>query len=354
VVGLFFEKKSLDKRQSAFRPAICQGQPLITKGREILGGAFNLLQLKSKHISMSTFISIFIVILIVVLLMMTIKVVPQQSAFVAERLGRFYGVLEPGINFVIPFFDRIAYKHSLKEQAFDIPEQICITRDNVQVRVDGVVFLQVIDAKKASYGINNFSFAVIQLAQTTMRSEFGKIELDRTFEERMTMNQAVVQAIDEAAITWGVKVLRYEIKNITPPQSVLHAMEKQMQAERERRAMILQSEGEKQSAINLAEGHKQKVVLESEALRLRQINEAEGQAEAIRAVAGATAESIRVVAESIQAQGGTEAVNLKVAEQMIEQFGKLAKETNTMILPANFADMGSMIASAMSIVKQQK
>ncbi|AYQ33186.1 SPFH domain-containing protein [Runella sp. SP2] len=295
-----------------------------------------------------------IAVLAFLLVWMTIKVVPQQTAFVVERLGKFYGVLQPGINWVVPFFDRIAYKHSLKEKAIDIPEQICITRDNVQVRVDGVLFLQVVDPQRASYGINDYVFAVTQLAQTTMRSEMGKIDLDKTFEERTTVNHAVVQAIDEAAIGWGVKMLRYEIKNITPPQSVLHAMEKQMQAERERRALILQSDGEKMAAINQAEGQKQKVVLESEALKLRQINESEGQAAAIKAVADATADSIRVIAASLQEKGGMDAVQLKVAEQMVQQFGHLAKSTNTMILPANFGDMSSMIATAMSIVKQQE
>lgn len=297
---------------------------------------------------------IVILVLALLLVWMTVKVVPQQTAFVVERLGKFYGVLQPGINWVIPFFDRIAYKHSLKEKAIDIPEQICITRDNVQVRVDGVLFLQVVDAQRASYGIGDYIFGVTQLAQTTMRSEMGKIDLDKTFEERTTVNQAVVHAIDEAAIGWGVKMLRYEIKNITPPQSVLHAMEKQMQAERERRALILQSDGEKMAAVNVAEGQKQKVVLESEALKTRQINEAEGQAEAIKSVAEATAEGIRLVAAAIQEKGGMDAVQLKVAEQLVQQFGNLAKSTNTMILPANFGDMSSMIATAMSVVKHQK
>ncbi len=292
--------------------------------------------------------------LVVIGILMTVKVVPQQTALIVERLGKFYGVLQPGISFVVPFIDRIAYKHSLKEKAIDIPEQICITRDNVQVRVDGVLFLQVFDAQRASYGISDYIFAVTQLAQTTMRSEVGKIDLDKAFEERMTMNRAVVQAIDEASEVWGVKMLRYEIKNITPPQSVLHAMEKQMQAERERRAVILQSDGEKQAAVNMAEGQKQKVVLESEGIKTRQINEAEGQASAITAIATATAESIKVIAAAIQEKGGMEAVQLKVAEQMVQQFGHLAKNTNTMILPANFGDMSSMIATAMSIVKQQK
>jgi len=297
---------------------------------------------------------IVLLVLVVLTVLMTVKVIPQQTAYIMERLGKFYAVLQLGINFIIPFFDRIAYKYTLKETALDIPEQICITRDNVQVRMDGVIFIQVIDPKKAAYGIADYSFAVIQLAQTTMRSEIGKLDLDKTFEERMTINRAVVESIDEAAIGWGVKVLRYEIKNITPPSSVLNAMEKQMQAERERRAVILQSDGEKQAAINVAEGQKQKAVLESEGLRLRQINEAEGEASAIKSVAEATADSIRVIAEAIQLQGGAEAVQLKVAESYIEQFGKLAKAGNTLILPANLADMGGLIATALTVVKSSE
>ncbi len=295
-----------------------------------------------------------LVALVMLVILRCIKVVPQQNAYVVERLGKFHEVLQPGINFIIPFFDRVAYQHSLKEVALDIPEQVCITKDNVQVAVDGVVFIQVVDGMKASYGISNYKFAVIQLAQTTMRSEIGKIDLDKTFEERMNVNRLVVASIDEASIGWGVKILRYEIKNITPPKTVLNAMEKQMQAEREKRAVILQSEGEKQSAINQAEGQKQKVVLESEALQQRQINEATGQAEAIRAVAEATADGIRSVAQAIQSEGGMEAVQLRVAENLVEQFGKLAKANNTLILPANFADMGSMIAAAMTVVKNQQ
>ena len=292
--------------------------------------------------------------LVVMAVLMAVKVVPQQTAYVVERLGKFYAVLQPGINFIIPFFDRVAYRYTLKEAAIDIPEQICITNDNVQVRMDGVIFIQVIDAKKAAYGISDYTFAVTQLAQTTMRSEIGKLALDKTFEERMTINRAVVEAIDEAATGWGVKVLRYEIKNITPPQSVLMAMEKQMQAERERRAVILQSDGEKQAAINVAEGQKQKVVLESEGLRARAINEAQGEASAILSVAEATAESIRLVAAALQTEGGMEAVQLRVAENLVDQFGKLAKTNNTLILPANFADMGSLIAAAMSVVKSEQ
>jgi regulator of protease activity HflC (stomatin/prohibitin superfamily) len=294
-----------------------------------------------------------LVTLVVLVILRSIKVIPQQNAFVVERLGKFHEVLQPGFNMIIPFFDRVAYRHSLKETAMDIPEQICITKDNVQVAVDGVVFAQVIDPAKASYGISNYQFAVIQLAQTTMRSEIGKIDLDKTFEERTNINGAIVSAIDEASSGWGVKILRYEIKNITPPKSVLNAMEKQMQAEREKRAVILTSEGEKQSAINQAEGQKQKMVLESEAIRQQQINEAEGQAAAIKAVASATADGIREVASALQEKGGFEAVQLRVAENLVDQYGKLAKSTNTMILPANFADMGSMISAAMGVIKQQ-
>jgi regulator of protease activity HflC (stomatin/prohibitin superfamily) len=297
-------------------------------------------------------ISFFIAVLVVVF--MGAKVVPQQTAYVIERLGKFHSALNPGLNIIIPFIDKVAYRFSLKEMAQDIPEQVCITADNVQVGVDGVVFLQVMDPKKAAYGIGNYMFAVTQLAQTTMRSEIGKIDLDKCFEERTNINMAVVSAIDEAAQGWGVKVLRYEIKNITPPTTVLNAMEKQMQAEREKRAKILYSEGEKQSAINVAQGNREKVVLESEAERQQQINNAEGEAQAIRAIAQATAEGIGMVAEAIQKPGGLEAVQLRVAENLVEQYGKLAKETNTMILPANFADVGSLVTAAMSVVKNQK
>jgi len=298
--------------------------------------------------------TIALTIFVVLLLFLGIKVVPQQQAHVIERLGKFHAHLNPGLNFIIPFVDRVAYKFSLKEVARDIPEQVCVTADNVQVGVDGVVFLQVVDAKKAAYGIGDYSFAVTQLAQTTMRSEIGKIVLDKCFEERTNINAAVVSSIDEAAQGWGVKVLRYEIKNITPPTSVLNAMEKQMQAEREKRATILYSEGEKQSSINVAEGNRVKVVLESEAERQRQINQAEGQANAIKAIAQATAEGIEMVASAIKKDGGLEAVQLRVAENLVEQYGKLAKETNTMILPANFADIGSLVTAAMSVVKQNQ
>ncbi len=293
---------------------------------------------------------IILALLAVVIIAKGVCIVPQQSAYVIERLGKFDRVLNAGISYIIPFIDRKAYVHTLKEQALDIPEQICITRDNVQVGVDGVIFIQVFDPQMASYGISNYMFSIVQLAQTTMRSEVGKIDLDKTFEERTAINSAIVTAINDASRTWGVKILRYEVKNIRPPENVLNAMEKQMQAEREKRAVILQSEGEKQSAVNVAEGQKQKVVLESEAVRQKQINEATGQAEAIRAIAGATADGLKAVAGAVQAQGGMEAVQLRVAEKLVEQFGHLAKQGNTLILPANFGDLSSLIASAMSVV----
>jgi len=292
--------------------------------------------------------------LAVVFIVKGVCIIPQQSAYVIERLGKFNRVLHAGISYIIPFVDRKAYVHTLKEQALDIPEQICITRDNVQVGVDGVIFIQVFDPQMASYGISNYVFSIVQLAQTTMRSEVGKIDLDKTFEERTTINSAIVSAINDASRTWGVKILRYEIKNIRPPENVLNAMEKQMQAEREKRAVILQSEGEKQSAVNVAEGQKQKVVLESEAVRQKQINEATGQAEAIRAIASATADGLKAVAGAVQTEGGMEAVQLRVAEKLVEQFGHLAKQGNTLILPANFGDISSLIATAMSVVKQTK
>jgi len=297
---------------------------------------------------------IVLALLVVVFIVKGVCIIPQQSAYVIERLGKFHRVLHAGISYIIPFVDRKAYVHTLKEQALDIPEQVCITRDNVQVGVDGVIFIQVFDPQMASYGINNYVFSIVQLAQTTMRSEVGKIDLDKTFEERTAINSAIVSAINDASRTWGVKILRYEVKNIRPPENVLNAMEKQMQAEREKRAVILQSAGEKQSAVNVAEGQKQKVVLESEAVRQKQINEATGQAEAIRAVAAATADALKAVAQAVKAEGGMEAVQLRVAEKLVEQFGHLAKQGNTLILPANFGDISTLIAAAMSVVKQTK
>ncbi len=291
-------------------------------------------------------------ILFFIVLAKTAVVVPQQNAFIVERLGRFSGILPAGFHILVPFIDVIRYKHILKEQAVEIPEQICITRDNVQVGVDGVLYMKIIDAERASYGISNFSFAISQLAQTTLRSELGKIELDRTFEERTNINTNIVSELDKATEPWGIKVFRYEIKNITPPADILGAMEKQMRAEREKRATILTSEGTRDAAINTAEGEKQQTIKKSEAQKQRQINEAEGQASAILSIAKATAQGIREVAETIQIAGGMEAVQLRVAEKYIEQFGNLAKVGNTMIVPSNVADVSGMLASAMSIIQQ--
>ncbi|MEO5656404.1 MAG: stomatin-like protein [Nitrospiria bacterium] len=294
---------------------------------------------------------IVLIALALVLYALAIRIVPQQTVFIVERLGRYRATLSAGLNIIIPFVDNIRYRHTLKEQAIDIPEQICITKDNVQVGVDGVLFLRVVDAQRASYGIGSYLFAITQLAQTTLRSEIGKITLDRTFEERSTINLLVVSELDKATESWGVKVLRYEIKNINPPKDVLGAMEKQMRAEREKRAVILASEGERDAKINRAEGDKQEVIKQSEASKQQQINVAQGQAEAIREVANATAHAVRQVADAIAGPGGMEAVNLRVAEQWVAQFGNLAKETNTLILPANLGDMASLIASAMSAIK---
>src|SRR5687767_7889996 len=287
--------------------------------------------------------------LVLIVIAKTAIVVPQQSAYVVERLGRFHAILNAGFHVLLPFVDVIRYRHSLKEVAIDIPAQVCITRDNVQVGVDGVLYLKVLNPERASYGISDYNFAISQLAQTTLRSEVGKIDLDRTFEERTTINTAVVGELDKASEAWGVKVLRYEIKNIQPPGDVLAAMEKQMRAEREKRAVILTSEGQRDAAINTAEGEKQQVIKASEASRQQQINEAEGQAQAILAVASATAEVIRQVASAIRTDGGMEAVQLRVAEQYVEQFGKLAKSSNTLVIPATLSDVSGMIAAAMKV-----
>jgi regulator of protease activity HflC (stomatin/prohibitin superfamily) len=292
-------------------------------------------------------------VLVLIIIAKTAVVVPQQHAYVVERLGKYSGTLGAGFHVLIPFFDTIRYRHVLKETAIDIPAQVCITRDNVQVGVDGVLYLKVLNPERASYGISDYLFAISQLAQTTLRSEVGKIDLDRTFEERTNINTAVVSELDKATESWGVKVLRYEIKNITPPSDVLAAMEKQMRAEREKRAVILTSEGARDAAINTAEGTKQEVIKQSEARKQQQINEAEGQAAAIMAVATATAEGIRRVAEAIKLPGGYEAVQLRVAEQYITQFGELARESNTLVLPANVADVGSMIALAMKAIGKE-
>jgi len=296
-----------------------------------------------------------IALLAIIVIAKTAVVVPQQSAYVVETLGRYNRTVHAGFHILKPFLDRIAYKHNLKEEAMDIPEQICITRDNVQVGVDGVLYLQVLEASKASYGITNYRFAIIQLAQTTLRSEIGKIELDRTFEERQTINSNVVSELDKASAPWGVKVLRYEIKNINPPKDILGAMEKQMRAEREKRAVVLTSEGERDAKINQAEGEKQRVIKESEGTKQQQINEAQGQAAAILAVATATAEGLRQVGEALAGRGGIEAMQLRVAEEYVKQFGKLANEaSSTLVVPANLTDIASMIALATSVVKNQK
>lgn len=297
---------------------------------------------------------VILAVLVIIVVARTAVVVPQQNAFVIERLGKYRGTLPAGFHVLVPFVDVVRYRHSLKETAVDIPEQVCITRDNVQVHVDGVLYLKVLDAERASYGAADYLFAISQLAQTTLRSEIGKIDLDRTFEERTHINIQVVTELDKASEPWGIKVLRYEIKNINPPSDVLAAMEKQMRAEREKRAVILASEGERDAAINSAEGRKQQVIKASEAKRQQQINEAEGGAAAILAIASATAEGLRTVAAATQVDGGHEAVQLRVAEQYITKFGELANATHTtMIVPASVADAASMIATAMNVVSRQ-
>ena len=293
-----------------------------------------------------------VVVLVLVVIGKIAIVVPQQNAYVVEYLGKYRKTMQAGFHILIPFVERIAYRHNLKEHAVDIPEQVCITRDNVQVGVDGVLYMKVLDAQRASYGIGDFIFAISQLAQTTLRSEIGKIDLDRTFEERGTINASVVMELDKASDPWGVKVLRYEIKNINPPQDVLSAMEKQMRAEREKRAVILTSEGERDARINEAEGGKQQVIKESEASKQQKINEAEGEAEAILTVATATAEGLRRVADALQTTGGDRAMQLRIAEQYIEEFGRLAKTGNTFVVPANLSDIASMIALATGIAKK--
>lgn len=299
----------------------------------------------------SLYVALAVAAVVIFIIAKTAVVVPQQSAYVVERLGKFSRVIKAGFHILVPFVERIAYRHTLKEQAVDIAEQVCITKDNVQVGVDGVLYLQVLDPGRASYGIGDYMFAIAQLAQTTLRSEIGKIDLDRTFEERGTINGNVVAELDKASDPWGVKVLRYEIRNINPPADILSAMEKQMRAEREKRAVILNSEGERDAKINQAEGEKQRVIKESEAKKQQQINEAEGEAQAILAVATATAGGLRQVAAALVDKGGAEAMQLRVAEQYIDEFGKLAKAGNTLVVPANLADLASMIALATNVAK---
>jgi regulator of protease activity HflC (stomatin/prohibitin superfamily) len=302
----------------------------------------------------STIFAVVLLIIVIVLVGQTIKIVPQQHAWIVERLGRYHATLTPGATLVLPFIDRIAYKHVLKEIPLDVPSQVCITRDNTQLQVDGVLYFQVTDPMKASYGSSNFVFAITQLSQTTLRSVIGKLELDKTFEERDFINHSIVSSLDEAASNWGVKVLRYEIKDLTPPKEILHAMQQQITAEREKRALIAASEGRKQEQINIASGGREAAIQKSEGERQASINQAQGQAAAILAVAEANAQAIQKIAAAIQSTGGMEAVNLKVAEQYVNAFANLAKQGNTLIVPGNLSEMSSMIASALTIVKQQK
>lgn len=295
--------------------------------------------------------SVFLVLLAVVFVTQCIKVVPQQNAWVVERLGKFHAVLTPGLNVIIPFVDRVAYKHSLKEVPLDTPSQVCITKDNTQLTVDGVLFFQVTDPQRASYGTSNYIIAITQLAQTTLRSVVGRMELDKTFEERDLINKSVVSAIDEAALNWGVKVLRYEIKDLTPPAVILQAMQQQITAEREKRAVVAASEGRKLEQINLATGAKEAAIAQSEGEKQAEINKAEGQAAATLAIAQATAEALRMVAEATNAPGGMNAVNLQVAEKYVEAFSKIAKQGNTLVVPANLGDLSTLVTSAMTMVK---
>jgi regulator of protease activity HflC (stomatin/prohibitin superfamily) len=300
-----------------------------------------------------TIIIVGLIIFVVIAFLKTIRVVPQKVAFIVERLGKYNATLDAGLHILIPFIDKVSYKHTLKEQAIDVPSQTCITRANIAVEVDGILYLQVIDPQKASYGINNYQFAATQLAQTTMRSVIGKLELDRTFEERDTINTTIVEAVDKASDPWGVKVTRYEVKNIVPPQSIKDAMEKQMRAEREKRAMIAESEGDKQAKINRAEGVKQEMIATSEGEKQKRINEAEGRAAEIERVAKATANGLREIALAINEQGGINAVNLRIAEQYINEFGKLARTNNTLILPANLGDLAGLVSTVTTILKDQ-
>jgi len=297
-------------------------------------------------------IAIVLAVFAMIVISKIVRVVPQQQAWVVERLGKYSGTLDAGLHILVPFFDVVRYKHSLKEIALDVPEQICITKDNVQVGVDGVLYFKILNPERASYGISDYTYAISQLAQTNLRSEIGKIDLDRTFEERTNINLSVVSEVDKASEAWGVKVLRYEIKNINPPQDVLAAMEKQMRAEREKRAVVLQSEGERDAAVNNAEGQKQQVIKASEAKRQSQINESEGSAQATLAIATATAEGIRRVAEVIKMPGGYEAMQLRLAEQYIKEFGNLAKSGTSMVVPANVSDVTAMLKMAMGVIKQ--
>ena len=300
----------------------------------------------------SSLFTVALLVVAIIVIVRAIRVVPQQHAWIVERLGRFNGVLEPGLNFVIPFVDRIAYKHDLREIPLDVPSQICITRDNTQLQVDGILYFQVTDPKLASYGSSNYVLAITQLAQTTLRSIIGRMELDKTFEERDQINASVVMALDAAAASWGVKVLRYEIKDLTPPAEILRSMQAQITAEREKRAVIATSEGRRQEQINVAQGAREAAIAKSEGEKQAEINNAQGQAAAILSIAEANAKAIRQVAESIEAPGGLAAVNFKIAEQYVAAFGNLAIKSNTMILPQNAADIAGMVATAMSVIRQ--
>ncbi len=316
--------------------------------------AFSLFAALGDDSKFGIFLTLGLVALVVVALIKTARIVPQRQAHVIERLGKYHKTLEAGFHILIPFIDRVAYKHSLKEIAMDVPPQFCITKDNIAIEIDGLLYMQVLDAKLASYGIDNYYFAASQLAQTTLRSEIGKLELDRTFEERDTINAQVITALDKASEPWGLKITRYEIANIKPPQSVQDALEKQMRAERERRATIALSEGQREAQINVAEGQKQEVIKQSEAKKLSQINEAEGKAREIELLANATAQGITQIAGAMQTPGGKDAVNLRIAEQYIIQFGNLAKETNTLILPQNLSDIGGVVAGLAKILDGSK
>jgi regulator of protease activity HflC (stomatin/prohibitin superfamily) len=300
-------------------------------------------------------IAILLLIIAVIFVSRSVKVVPQQNAWVVERLGKYHAALTPGLNFLVPFIDKVAYKHSLKEIPLDVPSQVCITRDNTQLQVDGILYFQVTDPMRASYGSSNYIVAVTQLAQTSLRSVIGKLELDKTFEERDIINAQVVQAIDEAALNWGVKVLRYEIKDLTPPKEILHAMQAQITAEREKRALIAASEGRRQEQINIATGEREAFIARSEGEKQAAINQAQGEAESIKAVALANAEAIERVAAAIRQPGGEQAVQLKVAEKAVEAYGKVAADsTTTLIVPGNMSEVSALIASAMTLVRQPK
>lgn len=307
--------------------------------------------LAQSNISPLTVVLIGALVFAVIVFIKTIRIVPQKQAYIVERLGKYATTLEAGFHVLMPFVDRVSYRHTLKEQAVDVPPQQCITKDNIAVEVDGILYMQVVDPKKASYGIDNYRFAATQLAQTTMRSVMGKLDLDKTFEERDVINSAIVEAVDKASDPWGVKVTRYEVKNIMPPQSIKDAMEKQMRAEREKRATIAESEGDRQAKINRAEGDRQEMIARSEGEKQKRINEAEGRAVEIQRVAEATAEGIHKIAAAISDKGGADAVNLRIAEQYLNEFGKLAKTNNTMIIPSDLANIAGVIKTATSVIQ---